>query len=269
MGRRAVAATIASVVVFTTLLLANAVFFSAENSYLSATNLSSAQLQERDYAPVIVGLSAYDSLARTQSFLQSTPMDCSSSQAYLAALSGDQSVQGRNQSVWYSANASWAYASDTPQAVGDALLPSQFNGYSAGDLNLRVSTSVNESFVGGLPSYSIQEDEVVHLSVQPQQAAAECLSALSALRSAVSTAQSCNSSLIARDVSSAQARPGLMGSFTGGASVGPTAKGCMVDYWVTMTQTGVQGVSGTFPWTVFGSGSLSLSPLAISDPSAT
>jgi hypothetical protein len=269
MGRRAVAATIASVVVFTTLLLANAVFFSAENSYLSATNLSSAQLQERDDASLILGLSAYDSLARTQSFLQSTPMECSSSQSYLAALSGDWSADERNQSVWYSADASWAYASESPPAVGNALLPSQFNGYSAGDLNLLITTSVNESFVGGLPSYSIKEDEVVHLSVQPERVAAECVSALSALRGALSIGRSCNASLIAGDVSSAQARSALTGSFTGGASVSPAARGCVVDYWVTMTQTGVQGVSGTFPWTVFGSGSLSLLLPAISDPSAT
>jgi hypothetical protein len=257
MGRRAVAATIASVVVFTTMLLANAVVYSAENSYLGATALSSAQLQEHDYASVLVGLSSYSSLAKAQSFLQATPMDCSSSQAYLDSLTGTQGVEGKNQSIWYSSASSWGYVSASVSVRGDALLPSQFDGYSQGDLNLQVVTGVNETFVGGLPSYSVQDVEVVHLSVQPQLMAARCLSALSELGNALSTVQSCSSSGLVGAVSLAQTRSPILGSFEAGAAADTVAGRCVVDYWVTTTQTGIQGVSGTFQWTVFDSGSLS------------
>jgi hypothetical protein len=239
------------------MLLANAVVYSAENSYLSATTLSSAQLQEHDYASVLAGVASYSSLASTQSILQSTPMDCSSSQAYLDSLGGTQDVKANNQSIWYSETSSWGYASAPVSPRSDALLPSQFDGYTEGDLNLQVITGVNETFAGGLPSYAIQDIEVVHLSIQPQRMATQCLSALSDLRSALLTVHSCDSSVVIRDVSLVQARSPIFGSFEAGASTSTVAGRCTVDYWVTTTQTGIQGVSGTFQWTVFGSGSLS------------
>jgi hypothetical protein len=262
-GHRAVAATIASVIVFTTMLLANAAVYSAENSYLGASNLSAAQLQEHNYALLFVGLSSFSSLAKAQSFLQSTPMDCSSPQPYLDSLAGSQGSEGKNQSVWYSVESSWSYAAESgfASAPGDALLPAQFDGYSGGDLNLQVTTNVDETFAGGLPSLSAQSIEVVHIPVQPLRAASQCLSALSELRAALSTVHSCNSAVVSQYVSLARTRSAVLGSFDAGASTSTVGGRCVVSYWVTTTETGLQGVSGAFQWTVFGSGSLStLSP---------
>ncbi|MDA4136189.1 MAG: hypothetical protein OK449_04210 [Thaumarchaeota archaeon] len=257
MDRRAVAATIASVIVFTTMLLANAAVYSAENSYLGASNLSAAQLQEHDYSILFVGLSSFSTLAKTQSFLQSTPMDCSSPQPYLDSLSGSDGSGGKNQSVWYSVESSWSYVSASGSAQGDALLPTQFDGFSGGDLNLQVTTRVNETFVGGLPSFSAQSVEVVHLPVQPLRAASQCLSALSELRIALSTVHSCNSAVVNQYVALARTRSAVLGSFDAGASTSTVGGHCVVSYWVMTTETGLQGVSGAFQWTVFGSGSLS------------
>jgi hypothetical protein len=257
MDRSAVAATIASVVVFTTMLLANAAIYSAQNSYQGALTLSAAQSQERSYASVLFGISSYASLARTQSFLQSTPMDCSDSQSYLDSLSGSQSGDENNQSVWYSARSSWGYVAAPASAQDDSFLPLQFDGYSVGDLNLEVVTAVNETFAGGLPSYSVQHLDVVHIEVQPQRMASQCLTALSELRSALSVAQSCNSSAIVRIISLARIGSPSLGAFEAGASASGIGGHCVVDYWVRTTQTGIQGVSGTFQWTVFASGSLS------------
>src|SRR5580658_2689809 len=107
------------------MLLANAAVYSAENSYLGASNLSAAQLQEHNYATLFVGLSSFSALAKAQSFLQSTPMDCSSPQPYLDSLVGSQGSEGKNQSVWYSVESSWGYAAASGSGTGDALLPAQ------------------------------------------------------------------------------------------------------------------------------------------------
>jgi hypothetical protein len=264
MGRRAVAATIASVVIFTSMLLANAVLFSAENSYLGSSSSSSAQLQERTYASVLAGIMSYSSLADAQSFLQSTPMDCSSSASYLASLAGSRAIGGDNQSIWFTATSSWYYSPVSSSLFGDALLPAQFNGYSDDGLDIHVITTVNETLAGGLPSYSTQFSQVVHLSAPVQLVASQCISLLSELSRSLLAIGSCNSSAVAQAVSSVQAGSAGPDAFQVGASVGPVAAGgsptapphCVIDYWVRTTLTG-QGVSGAFQWTVFGLGSLS------------
>jgi hypothetical protein len=244
------------VVLFTTMLLANAALYSAEDSYSGAVGLSSAQQQERDYASVLVGLSSYSSLAWTQHFLQNTPMDCSSAQSYLASMSGGVSRSDDNQSDWYSVKSSWGFVSAPVSSLHDPLLPAQFDGYSAGDLNILVRTDLNETFVGGLPSYSAQYLETVHLPVQPVLAASQCLTALSDLKAEFSTLRSCTVTAVDQDVSLVRASAGL-GASEAGASFRAVGAHCLLTYWVRITQTGIQGVSGTFQWTVFASGSLS------------
>lgn len=266
MDRRGVAATIASVVVFTTMLLANTAVYAAQNGYLSAVTISGAQVQERELAVVLVGLSSYSSLAFTQSFLQSTPMDCTSPGPYLAAVAGSGTQISEDQGIDYGVSSSWSYVPAPVSERSDALLPSQFVGYGEGDLNLRVVTVVNESFAGGLPSYSVQYVEVVHIPVHLQVIVSACLSALSEIRSALSTLASCDASAVEQALSVAKARSVAPSSFEDGASASSAAGRCFVSYWVTTTQTGIPGVSGAFQWTVSGSGSLSTLPVPVSPP---
>jgi hypothetical protein len=252
--RRGVAATLASVAIFTMMLVANAAVYGSQNSFLSAVRLSSAQVQESGYSGVLTGVAAFDALAQAQSLLESNPMDCSHWQAYLASLSGEGTDRGLSHSVTYSVESSWSYVSSS-SLTGDALLSGRFDGYSPGALNLQVAATVSETYLGGLPSYSSETTEVVHLPVQPAATSSGCLAALSELRSSLS-AGSCNSSLIAGEVSQAQTRFPLLASFDAGASAAPGLGRCSVDYWVRtyLTETGVYG---TFRWAVFGTGSLS------------
>ena len=267
MGRRAVAATLASVVIFTMMLVANAAVYSSENGYLASVRLSSVQVAEVDYATLLEGSSAYDSLAQTQSFLQSTPMDCSSWQSYLGSISGSATSGGTEQSVSYSSASSWSYASVPSSLPGTTLLASQFDGYSSGELNIEISTEVSETYLGGLPSYSAHDTQVVHLGVQPEAAAAGCLSALSDLKSVLSSTVSCNSSLVAEQVSQALARYPALSSYDAGASASLEGDGCFVNYWVRTSLVGA-GVSGAFEWTVFGDGSLSTAVPPVPTPSS-
>ncbi len=256
MGRRAVAATLASVVIFTMMLVTNAAVYSSENGYLASVRLSSVQVGEVTYASLLEGSAAYNSLAQTQSFLQSTPMDCSSLQPYLDSISGTASRAGTEESISFSSMSSWDYASAGSSLPGTVLLPSQLDGYSSGELNVQVSTVVAESYLGGLPSYSVRNAQVVHLGVQPEAVAAGCLSALSDLRSVLSATVSCNSSALAELVSLARVRYPLLSTYDAGASGSLSDGRCTVDYWVR-TSLAETGVSGAFEWTVFDDGSLS------------
>jgi hypothetical protein len=257
LGRRAVAATLVAFVIFTSLLLANSAIYSADNSGLGAAVLSTAQVRERVYGTILTGLAAYDSLAVTQDYLQSNPLDCSSPQPYLDSIAGSQQEKGTDGGITYTTDASWTYLQVPVTEAGSALL-SRYGGYSAGDMNLEVTTLVDESYDGGLPSYSIQNSETVHLPVPIVSTISLCLTALSDLRGALSSLSHCNSSAVDAALALAESSYPVLGSFTVGASASSLSSGgCSVDYWVTTTLGGLEGVSGTFQWTVQGAGSLS------------
>ena len=259
MDRRAVAATIASAVIFSTMLLANAAVYATQNSYVGAADRSSAQLQERGYATVLLGVAAYSSLEGAQHLLQSRPMDCLQPQSYLSSIQGQGNLEGSNRSVRYALESSWGYSNSLAGLPGDRLLPPQFTGPSAGALDVRVTVDLNETYLGGLPSYTLEQSEVVHLPVDVGLAASQCQYALSELRASLSEVPSCDSSSVDTALGAARASSPLLGSYLFGASATPGVGQCSVDYWVTRTQTGLQGVAGTFQWTVQGSGTLLLS----------
>ena len=195
MGRRAVAATLISFVIFTSLLVANSALYSSENSGLGAAILSAIQVRESAYGAVLTGLSVYASLAEAQAYLQSNPLDCTSPQSYLGPMSGSQRDSGADEGISYTADASWSYAPAPPPGGGSAYV-AQFSGFEAGDFNLEVGTSVEESYNGGLPSYSVQTTEAAHLPVPLASIVSLCLTALSDLHDALSQLQYCNSTAV-------------------------------------------------------------------------
>ncbi|MGA2198428.1 MAG: hypothetical protein ABSG45_00670 [Nitrososphaerales archaeon] len=257
MGRRAVAATLVSVVVFTSLLLANSALYSAENSAVSAAVLTSEQVRENAYAGILLGLSTYDSLAAVQGYLHSNPLDCSSPGHYLDALAGSQRATGTDEGISYITDTSWAYASAPPAGTGSAFLPG-FSSYEAGELNLEVTTSLDESYDSGLPSYSVQTAETVHLSVPLTYMISDCLAALAELRGALSALPYCNSTGVESALELAESSDPHLESFSVGASATPLSPGCAVEYRVTTTLSGLQGVSGAFQWTVLGEGAFEI-----------
>ncbi len=257
MGRRAVAATLVSVVVFTSLLLADSVLYSAENNAVSAAVLSSEQVRESADAGVLLGLSTYDSLAAVQGYLHSNPLDCSSPGPYLDALGGSQRETGTDEGVSYITDTSWAYASAPAPGTGSAFLPG-FSGYESGELNLEVTTSLDESYNGGLPSYSVQTAETVHLPVPLTYMISDCLTVLANLRGALSALPYCNSTGVGSALELAESSYPPLESYSVGASATLLSPGCAVEYWVTTTLSGLQGVSGAFQWTVLGEGAFEI-----------
>jgi hypothetical protein len=253
LGRRAVAATLVSFLVFTTMLLANSALYSAESSSLGAAVLSTTQIREHQYGQILVGLSDYDALATVQSYLRSNSLDCNSAQEYLDSLAGSQRGSGADEGIGYTTAASWSYAGVTAAGAGTAFL-SQFGGYVTGALNLEVMASVQENFDGALPSYSSEGTQVVHLPVPLDATISLCLAALSDLGGALSALPYCNSTAVDSAIDQVRSGHPSLDSFTLTATASPLAAGCEIEYLVTTTLTGLEGVSGTFPWTVSAAG---------------
>ncbi len=268
-SRRAVAATLVSVILFTSLLFANAALYAAGNTYLSSAVLSASQQRESEYGSLLIGLSSYSALSYTQTYLQSHPLDCSAPESsYLDHLVESESAAGANQGIEYSVNASWGYAvvsegagvDDSPSVAPSMIQP--FDGYSGGALNLVVVTTIHETELGGLPAYGVEATETVHLPVSLDATVSLCTYAISAVHDSLSSLSSCNASSADEALALLRSEnPGLdsvqMGASTQRSSLlGGTGR-CDVQYWVTITEEGIEGVSGTFGWTVLASGSLS------------
>jgi hypothetical protein len=250
MGRRAVAATLVSVIFFSTLLLANAAVYAADGSYLSSAVLTSAQQRESGYASLLAGVSSFSSLSAAEGYLSSHPLDCSSEATYLGSMGGSDSVSGEDQGVDYTMSTTWTYVADGP--TGDNLtVLGPFGGYSIGALNLLVTTKIGENILGGLPSYDGQEQHTVHLPIALEGLTSLCLSTLSLMRRSLSSLPSCNSSSVQEALDSVAASYPYLRSVDMGGSAQVSGGVCSVDYWLTIAQS-YDGVSGTSDWSVFG-----------------
>jgi hypothetical protein len=258
MARRAVAATLVAAIIFTSLLVANLTVYSAANNHLTAVDLTAQEERELAYASVLTGISAYSSLSLVQDRLVSSPIGCSSPQAYLASLAGDMSLNGTSQGVRYSVSSSWNYVGVRPTGAANASIVRPFGGYVPGDLNLLVTVSLNETYDGALPSYSSQTTYTVHLPVAIGLMLSECSAALAALNATFSGLSSCDSAAVASAIGEVQSAYDIPPTMTlgGSAHMVDETGACNVEYWVTMTEVGVEGVSGTFDWTLSGSGSV-------------
>ena len=268
-SRRAIAATLVSVIVFTSLLFANAALYAAGNTYLSSAVLSASQQRESEYGSLLVGLTSDSALADAQSYLQNHPLDCSAPESsYLGSLARSETIEGANQGIQYSVHASWGYASasewygvdDGPNVAGSMIRP--FSGYYGGALNILVVTNLNETELGGLPTYGVEATQVVHLPVSLDADVSLCKSTLYAMHESLASLPSCdafsvNEALdVLRSVSTSADSVEIGASAQRSASLDAAGR-CVIQYWVTITEEGIEGVSGTFDWTVLASGSLS------------
>jgi len=257
MGRRsAVAATLVSLIVFSSLLVANSALYSSDQSALGAAILSTAQTRERAFGGILVGLADYGALEAAQRSVAGATLGCSSAQPYLESLAGNSSASGSQEGIDYSTATEWAYVPSPPGGAAPALL-GQFAGYSQGEVNLAVSDSLSESYNGGLPSYSLDVAEAVHLPVPVASTVSDCLEALADLGAALSSlAPPCNSTSVEEAVRLAGAGSPVIDRFQVSATAAVAQLGCAVSYTVTTTLGGLEGPIGPFQVTFQGEGSI-------------
>jgi hypothetical protein len=260
-ARPGVAATLVSVVVFTILLIANSILFSAENTALSSVTQATLEQKEAFYSSALVSTSAYSALEGAQRLLQSGSLSCLDSDGTFSSLQGRSTTSGSYGGLLFSVNSSWSYSSSP--SPGSLPMLGGLDGSRDGALNLLVGVSFKVTAGPGLPLLESSGEYPVHLDASFVRVMSVCRSALAAVGDALSSAGGCNSSTIAavvaglRGALSAEAAAGGLGlTLTSGLT--GRSSGCLVSYSVTISEPDAEGVRGEFGWSAYGTGWLEL-----------
>ncbi len=256
MARKAVAATLASVVLLTVLVVADATVMSAQENLASSAQTSHLESRELLLEESLAGGVSLQILARVQGYLSSNPAECDRLPQYFGSIFASSASSGEDSGIAYSANATAAEA-PAPQAVesDNLTIVAPFAGGVPGVLDLREDLSVKEVGGGGAVSLQREETHTLNLPVEVDSASSLCASTLASL-GAVLSRSPCNATL--EQAAFDSVLPGLVAdasalrfTLTAGWGSGP---GCSAAYWLTLVEPGVAGATGSFDWTVLGSG---------------
>lgn len=260
MAHKAIASTLAAVVLLTVLVAADVTTLAAEDNVASAAQTSHLESREILIEEVGMGALSMDLLDQVQAYLSSSPADCATLQDYLDSVSAYASTSGSDSGITYSVNGSATGA--TPAFIAGAPEPdnltlvSPFSGALPGGLNLEATLGTVEVGGGGSVSLDKTEEHVLNVPIEADSAQSLCGSTLSALQAAFSRVPPCNATLAAEAF--AKVLPGLVGyasSYGFSLTAGWYFDACVVEYWITLVEPGVAGPAGSFDWTVDGSGS--------------
>ncbi len=258
-GRKAIAATITSLVIFGTLVASNfALYASQEQGVVlhAVSDQARAVATEADFAKGLVALSL---LRTSQSVLEASSPSCSDPLEAMPAL---RSIVLSSSLGGIAANLRGAVTWSGVQSDNLTLL-SPFTGFVPGYLNF--AFSVNLGFSTSLVQYHKVEVHYLHLPVLYDASIAACLSAVGYLRSKIQglkrTPGVCATPSILAAIAEADRHystlardAGLTLSISSSTDRGilcPT-----IGYEVVVSQYGIPGVSGEFTWRVSEGGSL-------------
>jgi hypothetical protein len=257
LARKAVAATVASVLLFTALVVADATIMVAQDNLASSAQTSLVESMEVVLGKSLAGSASLHVLSQVQAYLASTPADCKSLPDYLASVSAASSSSGEEAGIAYVSNAT---ASEAPAARlqgsprDNLTVVAPFSGSLPGALNLQANLSIKEVGGGGSVSLERHELHLLNVPISPDSASALCALALGSLAAALQSpcnatlAQAAFDSVLPMLVGEAAAR-----GFALTAGWGQNGA-CSAAYWVTLVEPGVEGVTGSFDWAVHGSG---------------
>jgi len=256
LARKAVAATLASVVLLTVLVVADATVMSAQDNLASSAQTSHLESRELLLEESLAGGVSLQVLAEVQGYLSSNPAECDGLPQYFASISASSSSSGEDSGIAYSANATAGEAPALQAVESDNLtVVAPFAGAVPGVLDLREALSVNEVGGGGSVSLEREETHTLNLPIEADSASSLCASTLASLGAALSRSP-CNATM--EQSAFVSVLPGLVAdaaalrfTLAAGWVSGP---GCSAAYWVTLVEPGVAGATGSFDWTVRGSG---------------
>ena len=259
MARKAVAATLASVILLTVLVVADATVMSAQDNLASSAQTSQIEARESLLEESLAGAVTLQALAQVQGYLSSHPASCDDLPQYFGSILLSSNSSGDDSGIAYAASTTIAAAAPSffQEARADNLtLLAPFTGEVPGALDLKAVVSVKE--VGGGGSVTLQRNEAhtLNLPIEAQSASSLCASTLGAFGAALSQSP-CNATL--EQVAFDSVLPGVVQraaslGFTLTAGWGQSGA-CSAAYWVTLVEPGVAGATGAFDWTVRGSGS--------------
>lgn len=252
MARPAVAATFASLVLMSVLVLADATVVTAQDNLASSSRL--AQLEQRALLVerVAAGTLSIDLLEKVQAQLAATPAACGDLGGYALAAVASSSISRDESGVSLRASAT-AHGETGGTRPDNLTMVRPFEGGVAGSLDLRVTISMREQAGGGSVTLAREEVHTLHLPVRLDSAASLCASVDGGLASALAR-PGCNSTL--EQAAFFGALPALTeaAAAQGFALTAGLAGGCPAGYWFRLAEEGVPGPTGSFDWTVAGSG---------------
>jgi hypothetical protein len=256
LARKAVAATLASVVLLSVLVAADATVMSAEDNLASSAQTSHLESRELLLEQSLAGSVSLQVLATVQGYLSSNPAECDGLPRYFSSVSASSSVSGIDSGVAYAANATADDAQVAAPLLDNLTIIAPFAGAVPGVMDLQESLSVKEVGGGGSVSLERRETHTLNVPIAVDSAASLCASALGAFASALSQSP-CNATL--EQMAFEAVLPGIVEEasaqgFVLTAGWGSGAAACSAAYWVTLVEPGVAGATGSFDWTVRGSG---------------
>jgi len=252
MARKGVAASLAAVILFTALVVADSTVMVAQDDLASTAVTSQVEVRATTVADSLIWTSAFGLLVQAQQYLSSNPADCSTLPAYLASVSPQNSSSGEDGGLSYSVSAQASEAGPSSQADNLTAL-AQFSGADTGRLDLSAAFAVRVTGGGGSVVLSRHEAHLLNLPISPEAASSLCASAESVLGGSLSR---CNWTLAGEAFDSSLAaltEQAEAQGFSLAAGWSP-GSGCSAYYWFTLVETGVPGPAGSFDWSVLGSG---------------
>jgi len=247
--RPGIAATSASAVVFSIVLLSNFGIYVSSQDRAALYSQSDLEDYVADYSIAFAGASGANVLIALQGFLAGQTFDCASAPSVIAAEIGGLSDAQSADHITETAVA----GPGTGLAVSDNLSSlAPFNGSLAGvlDLSLRVSAT------GGSPTSGVvfekSETHTLHLPFRLGEAVADCIGAAQALVNGVSGFQmaNCTSAAVASFMSSEasllEGGPAAAGFEFRLAYTILNSASCSVGFQISIEQLDIQGIGGEF-----------------------
>ena len=256
-GRRAVAATVVSVLVFGSLVACNYLLVGAEQERMQLSLIADQESAIYSRGTILMGTTLLDVLDRLQSQVSAAPLPCSGISVPLSRI-----VRGASVSFPWDDGVS---ANVTARLVEDgiafdnmtALQP--FMGSLPGFLDVEARASVRIDPTGQPVAYSKIETHHIYLPIDIAGAVSLCQysagqvgAGLKALGSGV-----CNSTLLQKvfsDLSSRLSGIASRNGFVLSVSYWTSKSPCMAGFTVQVTQNDVEGPLGPLDWCVRESG---------------
>ncbi|MDV3293757.1 MAG: hypothetical protein LYZ70_05755 [Nitrososphaerales archaeon] len=258
--RKGVGASIASAIIFSSLLVSNYVLFSAEQQNLQLASVASEERHAYDQALVVRSVAVLDLLVGAQRTLASRTFTCSNASAAVYRLLAAEVVRVG----WDGFRARAVLLAGPDSTLADNLTSLQpFNGSVKGWSNFEALTSVEGASPDESVAYSKDEVHLVNIPLRLEALSEVCVEAAGVVSSALARAgaQLCNSTSLALTLESISPALTLyaesIGFFLSLDSTVIAQAPCRVAYGVVVSQGSVLGPEGPFTFVAQESGILS------------
>ena len=244
--KRGIAATAASAVFFSAILISNFALVSSSQDRLTMYTRAGVENSLFDQSMASAASAEAQLLYRVQSAIGSTVMGCDSAEATISGLISGIAVA---QTVGNSTVNVTSEVSDSGSSFDDLSL-SPFDGYAPGDISVGLSVNAFGSYNG--VQLSINYVVPAHLPAHVSSAASDCIGAVNTIEAALtkSAIRGCNSTAIGQLLSrvegqsiSASTRDGFV---SGISYYVANDDPCVVRFTFTIEQDEISGPGGSF-----------------------